>query len=154
MSVLKIKLFNPNDYLTPSFYLKLDKGWSGKHLGEYTKQIGVYIIFTEEDKKKLYVGKTNGKTMDFATRLYRHVTKKASSNSRVYQYLKKISNKNNKIKVALITENRIKDFFSLNGKLNDKKLIDIFEQVLIYHLNPELQREKSYLKKKKKLKKS
>ena len=140
MKEIKILLKKQVEYIKERCNLKLDKKWSREDLGERAKQKGVYIIFTTKPKEIIYVGKTRGKRMDFATRLYRHVSARASSNSRVYRKLKGIDRKGVGIKVSLINSIEIEKYFSSNEKkLSDKAIIDIFEQVLIHYLHPTIQ---------------
>ncbi|MBI4727454.1 GIY-YIG nuclease family protein [candidate division TA06 bacterium] len=56
----------------------------------------------QKNKNVLYVGKTKGAKMNFATRLYRHISKKASNNSNVYRCLKASTKKNEQIRVVLL----------------------------------------------------
>lgn len=79
--------------------------------------------------------------MDFATRLYRHATEKASQNGKVYRKLIEISNGEKKlIKVTLLDSDDVKKHFKMiDGGLSKSGMIDIFEQVLIHHLHPEIQ---------------
>ena len=78
--------------------------------------------------------------MDFATRLYRHATKAASRNSKVYKELKRIKRKGKCIYAGLIDVERIKTFFS-EKRLRNLGYIDIFEQIAIRFLNPRLQQD-------------
>ena len=106
------------------------------------KQIGIYIIFTQTPERCIYVGKTRGNQMDFATRLYRHATMAASQNGKVYRKLKEILQKEPEkiINIALINSEDVKGHFNLNNcNLSKSAMIDIFEQVLIHYLHPEIQ---------------
>jgi hypothetical protein len=86
----------------------------------------------------IHVGKTRGPSMDFGTRLYRHATKSASSNSSVYQALKKIKRETvSPILVSLLTTKHIRSFFK-GKELEDDAIIDICEQVAIHLLKSDV----------------
>ena len=77
--------------------------------------------------------------MDFATRLYRHATKSGSRNSKVYQALKQAElERGGPILASLVTTNQLTDLFE-GMQLQDADRIDIYEQVLIHFLKPEVQ---------------
>lgn len=138
MRSIKISLKTPKAYLANPINLRLDNQWSRDALGQKASQKGIYIIFIEPERI-IYVGKTRGATMDFATRLYRHVSKTASQNSRVYQKLIKVYKRGKSIKVALINIGSIREHFSTKDvNFDDAAMIDILEQVLIHYLKPEI----------------
>jgi hypothetical protein len=86
------------------------------------------------------LARQGGETMNFRTRLYRHATKSASqSNSKVYEKLKKLQGETgDPILVSLVSVAEIRKLFK--GKpLRDAAIIDIYEQVLIHFLKPEVQ---------------
>ena len=99
---------------------------------------GVYILYVTNPLRIIHVGKTRGPTMDFGTRLYRHATKSASRNSNVYQILKKVElETGGPILVSLLPTQKIRNFFD-NKELEDDAVIDIYEQVTIHLLKPEM----------------
>jgi len=108
--------------------------------GALVKRKGVYVLYVKNSPEILYVGKSGGETMDFATRLYRHATKSASRNSKVYSELKRIKRKGKHIYAGLIDVERIKTFFS-GKRFSDLGYIDVFEQIAIHFLNPRLQQD-------------
>jgi len=138
-----INLLNKNDYLQNPMEIGLDDEWTSKSrkFDQRMKGRGVYILHVSTIPSRiLYVGKTRGLSMDYATRLYRHATKAASSNSRIYQALKRIKQETGcPILVSLVTIEQIRNFFE-GMKLEDAAMIDIYEQVLIHMLKPELQK--------------
>lgn len=141
MSEIKISLRTKETYLANPVDLKLDT-WDRDALGQRASQKGIYIIFTKMPKRIIYVGKTSGVTMDFATRLYRHATKAASQNSKVYRKLNEISKRAILIKVALINLDDIRNHFRMESvALDIAAMIDILEIVMIQHLHPEIQFE-------------
>lgn len=140
MSEIKISLKTKETYLANPVDLKLDTQWDIAALGERASQKGIYIIFTEMPDRIIYVGKTRGETMDFATRLYRHATEGASQNSKVYRKLEKISKGAIPIKVALINLDDIRHHFRMEGvALDITAMVDILEIVMIQYLHPEIQ---------------
>jgi len=141
MAEIRISLRERKAYLKNSVDLKMDKNWQREVLGEVAHQKGVYVIFYPP-RRVLYVGKTRGQKMDLAKRLYRHVHKKASSNSKVYRVLRRITRKEHKpIKVSLIDGEVAKSHFTSNIEIeiNEPAAIDILEQILIHYLRPKIQ---------------
>lgn len=137
-----IKILDRIDYLKNPMEIGLDEKWKRKSVdfGDRMKMQGIYIFHVSMPQRIIYVGKTRGETMDFHTRLYRHATKSASqSNPKVYEKLRKIQEDMGcPILVSLITIAEIRDLFK--GKpLEDAAMIDIYEQVLIHFLKPEVQ---------------
>ena len=128
--------------LGQSIKIGLGKKWKhqSKEFPASVKGRGVYVLYTKTPKEILYVGKTAGKTMHFAKRLYRHASKSASGNSKVHRKLKGMRKC---IFVGLIDVEQIKTFFS-GERLNDSGYIDIFEQIAIHLLRPKLQRNKQW----------
>lgn len=126
--------------LRQSIEIGLDEEWKlkSKEFPDTVKGKGVYVLYTKNPKVILYVGKTAGKTMYFAKRLFRHAAKSASRNSKVYRKLKDMRKC---IYVGLIDVEQIKTFFS-GKKLSNSGYIDIFEQIAIRFLHPRLQRDK------------
>lgn len=129
-------------YLESPIEIGLDKDWVSKSVNfdKRMRMQGIYVFHTSTPTRIIYIGKTRGLTMDFHTRLYRHATKSASqSNPKVYRMLKKIrAEKGSTILVSLVTTEQIRSLF--RGKLlDDAALIDIYEQVLIHLLRPEMQ---------------
>jgi hypothetical protein len=121
----------------------LDEQWKRKRkdFPDAAKKKGVYVLYSEKPRDILYVGKTGGETMDFATRLYRHATISGSQDSRVYKELKKVNDRRKRIHAALIDVSWIRTFFS-EKELSTSGYIDIFEQIAIRFLRPRLQRDK------------
>lgn len=136
-----ISVLNKNEYLKNPIEIGLDKNWirKSRDFDHKVKAQGVYILHVSSPPRIIYVGKTRGLTMDFATRLYRHATKSASGNSKVYQALKKAERETGgPILVSLVTTEQIRGFFE--GKpLDNDAIIDVYEQVLIHLLRPEVQ---------------
>lgn len=140
MQKILIKLQPMQQYLENSIEFKLDSQWNRKALGQRAGDKGIYILFTQIPNRIIYVGKTRGATMDFATRLYRHATKSASQNSKVYRKLKECQETGQAIKVSLLTSSQVKIHFDTkNLNLTESAMIDILEQVLIHYLQPEIQ---------------
>lgn len=139
MSDIKISLREREMYLANSVNLMLDNQWDKKSLGLKADEKGIYVIFTNMPKHIIHVGKTRGAKMDFKTRLYRHATKSASQNSKVYKKSKELSNKYGvPIKVALIDSNDVRSHFTFHSvDFDEAAMIDILEQVLIHYLKPE-----------------
>jgi hypothetical protein len=142
MSKIEISLQIRESYLSNPVELKLDNQWDRSTLGKNAKQIGIYIIFTQKPERCIYIGKTRGNQMDFATRLYRHATEAASQNGKVYRKLNEICHNEPEkaINVALITSDDVKNHFNIiNNDLSESAMIDILEQVLIHYMHPEIQ---------------
>lgn len=140
---ITISVLNKDEYLANPIGIGLDKDWvnRSRNFDRRMKSQGIYILHVGMPPRVIYVGKTRGPTMDFATRLYRHATKAASSNSKVYRGLKKIERDTGKpILVALITLEQIRSLFKAK-QLEDAAMVDIYEQVLIHLLKPEIQEE-------------
>ena len=137
-----IEILDKEKCLENSLEIGLDKEWTMKsrHFDKRMKMQGLYVFHFSDPLRIIYVGKTRGSTMDFQTRLYRHATEAASqSNPKVYLRLKKISKETGKqILVSLIATDQLRSFF--NGtNLSDAAIIDIYEQLLIHFLRPEIQ---------------
>jgi len=138
---MRVVLPQRSECFRPFVEMGLDDDWTPKRrkFSEIAGKKGVYILYTKNPPDILYIGKTGGETMDFATRLHRHATESASRNSRVYKELERIKRKRKRIYAGLIDVERIKTFFS--GKMtSDLGYTDIFEQIAIHFLNPRLQR--------------
>ena len=144
MTTTKIEIFTQNreSYFLNPFEMKLDDDWDRTTLGKKAKKKRIYIFFTQFPERCIYVGKTRGPSMDFATRLYRHATEKASQNGKVYKKLIEISQEEpkKKINVSLLDLDDVRGHFKFeSGELSESAMIDILEQVLIHHLHPEIQ---------------
>jgi len=138
---IAITVLNKTEYLKNPVEIGLDKGWTNKSGGfdQRVKAQGVYILHVSAPLQIIYVGKTRGPTMDFATRLYRHATKSASGNSKVYRALKKAERETGgPILVSLVTTEQIRGLFE-GKRLEDGAMVDVYEQVLIHLLRPEVQ---------------
>ncbi len=111
-----------------------------KYFDERMKMQGLYIFHFCDPLRIIYVGKTRGPTMNFRTRLYRHATESASqSNPKVYLKLKKINKETGKpIFVSIITTIELRNLFA-GTRLDDGAIIDVYEQLLIHLLRPEIQ---------------
>ena len=136
-----INVLNKNEYLKNPIEIGLDKDWTNKSriFDQRVEAQGVYIVHISTPLRIIYVGKTRGPTMDFATRLYRHATKSASSNSKVYRALKKAEQETGgPILVSLIATEKIRSSFE-GKKLEDAAMIDLYEQTLIHLVRPEVQ---------------
>jgi len=140
---ITLSVLNKNEYLASPIEIGLDKDWVNKsrNFDQRMKSQGIYLLHVSMPPRIIYVGKTRGSTMDFATHLYRHATKSGSSDSKVYRTLKKIQQETGKpILVGLVALEKIRTFFK--GKpVEDSAMIDIYEQVLIHSLKPEVQEE-------------
>ncbi len=136
-----INVLNKDEYLSHALEIGLDGGWKVKseHFDNRMKSKGVYAFYVRNPLRTIYVGKTRGPTVDFATRLYRHATKSGSRDSKVYQALKQAERETGgPILVSLVTTNQLTDLFE-GMHLQDTARIDIYEQVLIHFLKPEVQ---------------
>lgn len=136
-----ISVLNKNEYLKNPIEIGLDKDWTNKSrdFDQGVKAQGVYILRVSTPLRIIYVGKTRGPTMNFSIRLYRHATKLASSNSKVYRALKKAERETGgPILVSLVTTEQIRSLFE-GKQLEDGAMVDIYEQVLIHLLKPEVQ---------------
>lgn len=140
---ITISILNRDEYLANPIEIGLDEDWANKsrNFDRRMKSQGIYVLHIPAPLRIIYVGKTRGSTMDFRTRLYRHATESASqSNPRVYRALKKIKEEGSQILVSLLTTEQIRSLF--RGKPSeDAEMIDIYEQVLIHLLKPEMQEE-------------
>jgi len=136
-----VKILDKDEYLKHCFEIGLDEEWKKKSpmFNERMKEKGIYIIHTP--RRIIYIGKTRGPTMDFKTRLYRHATKSASSDSKVYRTLKEAKWNGEQILVALLPIGKIRELFQGEGITNEM-MVDTYEQVLIHVLKPEIQEEK------------
>ena len=141
-SYIRVALPQRREYFRQSVEIGLDKDWKRKRKEhpQIVKEKGVYVLYVKNSPEILYVGKTGGETMDFATRLYRHATKSASRNSKVYRELKRIKRKGKIIYAGLIDMQLIKTFFS-GKRFSNLGYIDVFEQIAIHFLNPKLQQD-------------
>jgi len=139
-----ITVMDGEEYLKNALEIGLDREWAKKsaNFDGRMRMQGIYIFHISAPRRIIYVGKTRGPTMDFRTRLYRHATKSASqSNPKVYETLKKITKETQRsVLVSLLTTEQIRNLFK--GKpLEDAALVDIYEQVLIHLLKPDMQQE-------------
>lgn len=137
-----MKILSKKEYLKDPVEIGLDGNWSTKsqEFDQRARSQGVYIIHISEPSLVLYVGKTRGPMMDFATRLYRHATKSASQDSRIYQALKRVKEEtDSRILVSFMTKEQIRGLFK-GIRLKNSAMIDIYEQVLIHILEPQLQK--------------
>lgn len=141
-SNISVDLPSKRECLRQSIRIGLDKEWKhkSKEFPNTVKGKGVYILYTEDPQEILYVGKTGGKTMHFAKRLFRHATKSASRNSKNYRKLKRMKKC---IQVGLLDVERIKTFFE-GKRLRNSGYIDIFEQMAIHCLHPRFQLDKEW----------
>lgn len=125
------------EHLKNPMEIGLDNDWKVKRrkMDKRINAKGVYVLYVSNPLRIIHVGQTRGPTMDFGTRLYRHATKSASGDSRVYRTLKKVEQENGgPILVSLFTTVQIRSFFE-GEKLEDEAIIDIYEQVAIHLLN-------------------
>jgi len=136
-----ISLLSRDEYLRNPIEIGLDDDWTKKSrsFDRRVKFQGVYMLHVPTPFRIVYVGKTRGPSMDFHTRLYRHATEAASSNSKVYRALKKVKNETRgPLLVSLIRTEQIRSLFE-GKQLEDRAMIDIYEQTLIHLLKPEIQ---------------
>jgi hypothetical protein len=135
-------ILRKEEYLANPIEIGLDKDWvnKSKNFDKRMKMQGIYVFHISAPQRIIYVGKTRGPTMDFHTRLYRHATESASqSNPKVYRTLKKIKEEIKcPILVSLLTTEQIRNLFQ-GKQWEEPAMIDIYEQVLIHLLKPEVQ---------------
>lgn len=112
--------------------------WNNSCLGEMQNHKGVYVI--HHAGKVKYVGKTDGLTMDFATRLRRHFGEVASGNKHTYPKLSTLELPPH-IMVRCFSLPEIKERMKFNGVTSEKfnHMVGIFEIAMINHLEPEYQ---------------
>ena len=138
---ITMTVLDKDEYLKNIIEIGLDRGWKAKrrYFDKRAKAQGFYVLFVRKPIRIIYVGKTRGPTMDFATRLYRHATIAASRNSKVYRALKGAEQETGgPILASLVTTEQIRRLFD-GEKLGDEAMIDAYEQVLIHLLKPEIQ---------------
>lgn len=112
--------------------------WSAKCLGKQGKAVGVYAIHCNGALK--YVGKTDGPTMDFSTRLRREFQETAASGKHVYPKLAALINPAD-ITVTLFPQEQVERLVTTEGfTLALWQKIEILETAMIQVLNPEWQR--------------
>lgn len=111
--------------------------WESKCLGSDGKAVGVYAIHHGGELE--YVGKTNGRTMNFATRLRREFHETAAGGKHIYPKLSLLTVPP-EIKVTLFTKDQIDTLVSVeDGKLTLWQKVEIFETAMIQTLYPSLQ---------------
>jgi len=128
------------EHLKNPMEMGLDDDWKIKRrkMDSRINAKGVYVIYVTNPLRIIHVGETRGATKDFGTRLYRHATKSASTNSNVYEALKKVERETGgPILVSLLSTEQIRSFFE-GKELEDEVIIDIYEQVEIHLLKPEV----------------
>lgn len=137
-----VAILEKDEYLRNPIEIGLDKDWTNKSrdFDRRMKAQGVYVIHISTPPRIIYVGKTRGPTMDFAARLYRHCVESASGYyPKVYRALKRVKEETgDPILVSLITTEQLRGLFK-GTQLEDAAMIDIYEQVLIHLLKPEIQ---------------
>lgn len=117
--------------------------WSESRLGELTKAKGVYIFHHNQSIK--YIGKTNGKSMNFGMRLRRHLQETAASKKHTYPKLAQLIGPPS-IEVKLIPLDEIKRLIKHDLKvINELDLIPLFEAALIVAYQPEFQCDSSII---------
>lgn len=111
--------------------------WSGKSLGHYAKDKGVYIIHHAGTVK--YVGKTDRPSMSFGMRLRREFQETASQRRHIYPKLEALKVPP-EIKVYFFTSEEIRGLVSGTSiPLTDMQRIAIFETALVQVYEPEFQ---------------
>jgi hypothetical protein len=111
--------------------------WSSACLGGMQKEKGVYVI--HHAGKIMYVGKTDGPTMNFGTRLRRELQETASQNKHIYPRLSALPVPPDII-VHCFPLSVIKQMVKATDReLLSFQLIGMFETAMIYHLEPEFQ---------------
>jgi hypothetical protein len=111
--------------------------WTSRCLGRDGKGVGVYAIHHNGELK--YIGKTNGPTMSFSTRLRRELQEIASGGKHIYPKLASLTVPPD-IKVTLFTKQQIEELVAVEGTtLAPWQKIEIFEATLIQVLGPSLQ---------------
>lgn len=113
------------------------ESWSERCLGCGAKDQGVYVI--HHAGKVKYVGKTDGASMTFGTRLRREFQESASQGRHIFPRLAALSVPP-EIRVCLLSASAIRKLVSVaDGILTDAQLIPIYEAVLIQAYRPEFQ---------------
>lgn len=113
--------------------------WSMSCLGKVRRLKGVYVI--HHDHKVKYVGKTDGPTMNFGTRLRREFQQSASGDKHIYPKLSVLQVPPN-IMVTCIPTDEIKRRIKFSGHApRPDHLVTVFEIAMILHLDPELQQQ-------------
>jgi hypothetical protein len=142
MAVRKIKITIPTkDRLLRKCcqVTTVDKGrWSATCLPDHAKERGIYIF--HKGGRIKYIGMTGGDTMDFATRLRRHLQKSAAP-KKYYPRLKQLRT----FCVSFLTDKEILNLLSprmrQHGRI-PKSIILLMEAALIHIYTPEFQRGK------------
>lgn len=137
---LEIELPNTDEILRQGCHVPIarqNEKWSAACLGSMAKERGVYVI--HHAGKIRYIGKTDGPTMDFGTRLRREFQANASGNKHVYPKLSALETPP-AIIVCCFQAGDIKKRIKTDGKeLSSFQLVGIFEVAMIHHLEPEFQ---------------
>jgi hypothetical protein len=113
------------------------QSWYTGKLGKYAYKQGVYVIFHNNQIK--YVGKTNGQTMDFGTRLRREFQETASQRNHIYPKLEKLQTPP-PIYVSFFSTEDLRELIHTEIETfnkNEEGIIEIFEQVLKCAYKPE-----------------
>jgi hypothetical protein len=111
--------------------------WSSACLGGMQKEKGVYVI--HHGGRIMYVGKTDGPTMDIGTRLRREFQETASQNKHIFPKLCALHVPPDII-VHCFPLSVIKQMVkAADRELRSFQLVGIFVTAMIYHLEPEFQ---------------
>ena len=140
---ITIRVVDRNELLARPVEIGMDEKWSvsSPNFDRRMKSEGIYVLHIASPSRVIYVGKTRGPSMDFQTRLYRHATESASQNSPVYKVLKRINQETGTpILASLITTEQLRNLFQ-GTNLTDAAMVDIYEQLMIHVLRPEIQTE-------------
>lgn len=112
--------------------------WSAKCLGQHGKSVGVCAIHHNGALK--YVGKTDGPSMDFSTRLRREFQETAASGKHVYPKLAALTSPAD-IRVTFFPQEQVERLVTAEDfTLALWQKIEILETALIQVLDPEWQR--------------
>ena len=111
--------------------------WNTSCLGNMKKEKGVYVIHHNE--KIIYVGKTDGPSMNFGMRLRREFQENASQGKHIYPRLSSLSTPP-AIKATFYNIPEIIKRMNFEGHFHrPDQMIGIFEMLMISYLEPELQ---------------
>ncbi|MGC2697781.1 MAG: hypothetical protein WA738_18495 [Candidatus Angelobacter sp.] len=111
--------------------------WKASCLGKMSKGKGVYVI--HHANQIVYVGKTEGPTMDFGTRLRREFQETAANGKHIYPKLSLLPIPP-LIMAHFYTISEIQQRIKSNEPYRADQLMAVFETAMINHLDPNLQR--------------
>jgi hypothetical protein len=137
---LQIEIPSLEDIVTKGCRVPLAPGgqqWKSKCLGQAGKGKGVYVIHHNGELQ--YIGKTNGPSMSFSTRLRREFQEKASGGKHIYPKLASLITPPD-VMVTLFPAEQIETLVRVEGcKIGRWQMIEIFETAMIQVLFPKWQ---------------